>query len=163
MKTTFEECVTEVLKHEGGYVNDPDDAGGETNYGVTVAVARENGYTGHMKDMSIHTAKEIYKKRYWDAVKADQLPESVRYIIFDTGINMGVGRAAKLLQKCAGVSEDGAIGPNTLEASKGVDLYHYALERMYFYCQLVRRKQSQAKFIGGWSNRVMDVVKKAKG
>ena len=156
---TFEECIDYVLKHEGGYVNDPADAGGETNYGITVAVARAFGYEGRMKDLPMDTAKAIYKKNYWNKVKASELPEDIRYSVFDTGINMGTSRAIKLLQECAGVAVDGAIGPNTLKSAQSVNKYQYALQRMYFYCQLVRRKQSQAKFIGGWSNRVMAVVK----
>jgi len=155
----FETAIEKVLSHEGGYVNDPTDRGGETNYGITIAVARENGYSGNMRNLPIETAKEIYKTKYWDKVRANDLPESIRYIVFDTGINMGTSRAIKLLQQCGGAVVDGIIGPNTIRHSKSVGLYQYALERMYFYCQLVRKNKSQAKFIGGWSNRVMDVVK----
>lgn len=156
---TFEGAVNKVLGHEGGYVNDPTDRGGETNYGITVKVARENGYTGPMINLPIETVKEIYKAKYWDKVRADELPEAVRYIVFDTAINSGPSRGVKILQKCGGVTVDGIIGPNTLRAAQGVGLYAYALEKMYFYCQIVRRDKSQAKFIGGWSNRVMDIVK----
>ena len=159
---TFNEVIEKVLKHEGGYVYDMTDRGGETNYGITVAVARANGFTGYMKDLPKQTAKDIYKAKYWDKVRADELPEEVRYIVFDTGINMGTSRAVKILQECGGCTVDGIIGPNTLRASKGVKLHQYALQRMYFYCQIVRRDKSQAKYIGGWSNRVMDIVKKAQ-
>ena len=154
----FEDCINIVLKHEGGYVKDPTDRGGETNYGITIAVARANGFTRDMKDLPVHIAKEIYRSQYWNKVKAEQLPESIRYIVFDTAINAGVSRAVKLLQECGKVTVDGIIGPNTLRASKGVNLYQYALAKMYFYCQIVRRNKSQAKYIGGWSNRVMDIV-----
>ncbi len=155
----FRQAIEKVLKHEGGYVNDPTDRGGETNYGITVAVARENGYGGDMKELPLETAKDIYRKRYWDAIRASELPEGIRYIVFDTAINMGVSRAVKLLQECGGSTVDGIIGVNTLRAACGVGIYKFALQRMYYYCQIVRRNQSQAKFIGGWSNRVMDTVK----
>jgi len=163
MKTTFEECVNAVLAHEGGYVDDPTDRGGETNYGITKKVARENGYGGDMKELPKSTAQDIYKAKYWDKVRADELPESVRYAIFDTAINMGVSRAIKLLQEVAECEVDGIIGSQTIIASFEVSLEAYCLQRMYFYCQIVRRDKSQAKYIGGWSNRVMDIVKIAKG
>ncbi len=154
----FEDCIKIVLKHEGGYVDDPNDRGGETNYGITVAVARNYGYKDDMKDLPLQTAKDIYKANYWNKVKANDLPEEVRYIVFDTAINMGVTRASKFLQEAAGVEQDGIIGSQTIAASQMVTKEKYALIRMYFYCQIVRRDKSQAKFIGGWSNRVMDVV-----
>lgn len=162
MVTTFEQAISKVLAHEGGYVNDPTDRGGETNYGITIAVARENGYSGSMKDMPIEVAKDIYKHKYWDKVRAEELPESIRYIVFDTAINMGVTRAVKLLQQCGEVDDDGIFGTKTMLGASQVELYQYALQRMYFYCQIVRNNQTQAKFIGGWSNRVMDIVKIAK-
>jgi len=155
----FETAIEKVLSHEGGYVNDPTDRGGETNYGITIGVARDNGYAGKMIDLPIQTAKEIYKDKYWNKVRADELPASIRYIVFDTGINMGTSRAIKLLQQCGGCVVDGIIGPNTIRHSKAVGLYKYAIERMYYYCQIVRNNRSQAKYIGGWSNRVMDVIK----
>ncbi len=154
----FEDCIKIVLKHEGGYVDDPNDRGGETNYGITVAVARNYGYKDDMKDLPLQTAKDIYKANYWNKVKANDLPEEVRYIVFDTAINMGVTRASKFLQEAAGVEQDGIIGSQTIAASQVITKEKYALIRMYFYCQIVRRDKSQAKFIGGWSNRVMDVV-----
>lgn len=154
----FEDCIKIVLKHEGGYVDDPNDRGGETNYGITVAVARNYGYKDDMKDLPLQTAKDIYKANYWNKVKANDLPEEVRYIVFDTAINMGVTRASKFLQEAAGVEQDGVIGSQTIAASQVITKEKYALIRMYFYCQIVRRDKSQAKFIGGWSNRVMDVV-----
>lgn len=158
----FEEAINIVLKHEGGFVDDPDDRGGATNYGITEAVARENDYTGHMKDLPVWKAKEIYKSQYWDKVKADHLPGEIRYIVFDTAVNMGISRAVKLLQKCGGTTVDGVIGKMTIAASEDVTLERYALERMYFYCQIVRKNQSQAKFIGGWSNRIMDILNESK-
>ncbi len=154
----FEDCIKIVLKHEGGFVNDPNDRGGETIFGITVAVARNYGYKDDMKDLPLQTAKDIYKANYWNKVKANDLPEEVRYIVFDTAINMGVTRASKFLQEAAGVEQDGIIGSQTIAASQMVTKEKYALIRMYFYCQIVRRDKSQAKFIGGWSNRVMDVV-----
>ena len=154
----FEDCIKIVLKHEGGFVNDSNDRGGETIFGITVAVARNYGYKDDMKDLPLQTAKDIYKANYWNKVKANDLPEEVRYIVFDTAINMGVTRASKFLQEAAGVEQDGIIGSQTIAASQVVTKEKYALIRMYFYCQIVRRDKSQAKFIGGWSNRVMDVV-----
>ena len=71
--TTRDEIIRRTIAREGGYVNDPLDRGGETNYGITVAAARANGYNGLMARMSLPDAIEIYRRAYWDAVRGDDL------------------------------------------------------------------------------------------
>ena len=112
----FDQSFTRLLGHEGGFVDDPRDKGGATCWGVTEAVARVNGYTGAMRDLPQDTAKAIYKARYWDAIKADELPDSVRFDAFDSAVNSGVRTAIMWLQASAGVAVDGALGPVTLAA-----------------------------------------------
>jgi len=115
----FDTAFERLIGHEGGYSFHPSDPGGETMWGVTARVARANGYTGDMRSLPVEAAKAIYRRLYWDAVKADQLPSSVRFDVFDAAVNSGVGQAAKWLQRAAGVADDGVIGPATLAAAAG--------------------------------------------
>jgi len=118
--SNFSKCLKLVLHHEGGYVNHPKDPGGETNMGVTKRVYEEFGGTKDMKDLEFEDVMPIYKKNYWDRVKADDLPAGLDLCVFDFGVNAGTGRAAKYLQSLVGATADGAIGPNTL---KTVEVY----------------------------------------
>lgn len=153
---TFEDCIDLVINHEGGYVNDPKDPGGETKFGIS-----KRAYpTTDIKNLTLEEAKEIYRKDYWIRASCDKIPEQVRYIHFDTGINMGLKTAAIILQRACNVSDDGVIGSKTLKAAEGLKLIDYAFERLYYYCQLIRKRQSLSVFIGGWSNRVKDILKK---
>lgn len=114
---TFDDAFDRLLGHEGGYVNDPRDPGGETNWGITVAVARREGYQGPMRDLSRDTAKAIYRRKYWNAVRADELPDSVRFDVFDAAVNHGPVQAAKWLQRTVGTTADGVIGAQTVAAA----------------------------------------------
>jgi len=92
----FSKALKITLKHEGGYVNDPDDSGGETNYGITVSVAKNHGYTGSMKDISLSIVSEIYKKSYWDKLRLDNVDSQVvGEKVFDMAVNMGTNRAGQ--------------------------------------------------------------------
>ena len=116
--SNFENCLKIILHHEGGYVNHPKDPGGETNLGVTKRVYEEWGGTKDMKDLTVEDVAPIYKKNYWDRVKADHIPEGLDLCVFDWAVNSGTGRAAKKLQGMIGTTVDGGIGPNTLNALK---------------------------------------------
>jgi len=153
--SSFDKFIEKVLIHEGGYVNDPTDNGGETNWGIS-----KRAYPNlDIKNLTKDQAKEIYKRDYWDKNHCDKLPSGVDYIHFDTAINAGGSRAAKILQDACGVVVDGIIGSKTITAAQSLTAERYLLFRMYFYCQIVRKNNSQAKFIGGWSNRCMDILK----
>lgn len=114
----FLEAFEKLLdpKHEGGYSNNPHDKGGETMYGVTEAVARENGYKGEMADLPLEFAAKVYKTKYWDKAQCDSFPDALRFAIFDCAVNSGPARAIKLLQEVVGVYPDGFVGPHTLGA-----------------------------------------------
>ena len=112
----FETAFDLLITHEGGYNNHPDDPGGATMYGVTEVVARAEGYTGPMRELTLDFAKQVYRKRYWDACRCDQMPDTLRYPLFDAAVNSGPGQAIKWLQSAVGVKADGAIGPVTQQA-----------------------------------------------
>ena len=97
-----QQTIDHILEIEGGYVDDPSDSGGETHFGITKRVARANGYSGPMRDMPRAVALAIYAARYWDALSLDHVEKlcpKVAQELADTGVNMGVGRAAEFLQK----------------------------------------------------------------
>tara|TARA_R110000823_G_scaffold302162_1_gene423317 strand:- start:16 stop:528 length:513 start_codon:yes stop_codon:yes gene_type:complete len=125
MKQNFEQCMGWLLEHEGGYVNHPNDPGGQTNHGVTRAVyeqyAGRQVMDGEMEGLTHDDVYPIYRENYWDRIRADDLPSGVDWSVFDWGVNSGTSRAAKALQRIAGVEQDGGIGPMTLQAVLEVD------------------------------------------
>jgi len=169
--------INEIIRVEGGYVNDPSDSGGETNFGITVAVARANGYNGAMWDLPRSVAFDIYSAKYWDAVKGDdlvKLSEHVAEEVVDTSVNMGAGRAGKFLQRALNVLNsqeklyadlvvDGAIGPATVSALRGYldGRNEGVLTRVLnclqgaYYVDLAERREKDERFVYGWfKNRV---------
>jgi lysozyme family protein len=181
MSALKDETINHIIKIEGGYVNDPDDSGGETNFGVTEKVARANGYHGKMIDMPKETAFNIYAEQYWDAINLDEIEKYSHNIakeLADTGVNMGTGRAAEFLQRSlnalnsngtlfADLTVDRDIGPSTLKAfnayltkrgTKGELVLFRALNCLQgvFYIELVERREKDEAFIYGWLlNRVV--------
>jgi lysozyme family protein len=163
MKENFEAALKAILHHEGGFVNHVKDPGGMTNLGVTKKVWEE--WVGHqvdertMRNLTPELVGPMYKVKYWDKVRGDDLPTGVDYIVFDAAVNSGPGRAAKWLQACVGVEPDGGIGPKTLAAVNAFDanqlIEDYAKRRLSFLMDL----QTWDTFGKGWSRRVAEVQK----
>ena len=161
MISNWDKSFELMLKSEGGYVDHPSDPGGRTNLGVTQAVW-ENwvGRSSNEKEMRALTpelVKPLYKKKYWDACKCDELPTGLDYLVFDFAVNAGAGRSIKTLQTSVGANADGAIGPKTLEAvmvcSKDQLIDKFSEEKLRFYQSL----PTFATFGKGWTNRVSHV------
>ena len=159
---TFDEIIEVVLKHEGGYVNDPKDPGGETNFGI----AKRSHPDVDIKNLTEEEAKEIYKKHYWDGNKVESLPDDLWHIYFDMCVNQGKSRAVKILQRAANavgteLKVDGGLGPKTiaavqrLEGAKG--LRRVRAYRVKYYADLVTCKPDLEKFYFGWFNRAVEV------
>src|SRR4029079_11100914 len=108
--STYDEALRRLLVHEGGYSNHPSDPGGPTNFGITLADYRRyikpDATAADLRTMSVDQAKAIYRKRYWDAQRCDELPAGVDYSIFDYGVNSGVGRSGKVLRRVVGLSNN---------------------------------------------------------
>lgn len=154
MADRFDVMIERVLSHEGGYVNHPRDPGGETIWGITIGVARENGYAGPMQRMPRTEAIRIYRRAFWDRVSADQIPAAVVFQVFDAAVNHGIGNAVRWMQQVVKVADDGRVGPVTLRAVKGYDQADFVLQfnavRLRFYTKL----STFATFGRGWTNRV---------
>ena len=163
MRANFAVSLKDLLApdREGGFSNDPDDSGGMTNLGVTRAVWQE--WVGHpvsekeMRELTPVKVASLYKAKYWDKVKGDDLPSGIDYCVFDAAVNSGPGRAIKWLQACVGVEVDGGIGPKTLDAVAKADratlLNDYAKRRLSFMMD----HPKWDKYKGGWTKRVSQV------
>lgn len=170
MAALKERTISHIIDVEGGYVNDPSDSGGETNFGITVGVARAYGYEGSMRDMPRDIAYSIYTAKYWNSVRGGDMPESVAAEVVDTGVNCGINRAGKFLQRSLNVltpgksiAVDGVIGSGTIRR-----LNEYLAKRDEatlvkmlnclqgsFYVRLAERREKDERFIFGWfKNRV---------
>ena len=161
MLSNFPAALALVLQSEGGFVNHKFDPGGMTNLGVTRNVWRDwvkrDVDEAEMRSLTPELVTPLYKARYWDACKCDDLPRGVDYAVFDSAVNMGSGRAAKLLQAALGVTADGAIGRATIAAATAADpvelLEAFSLGKEEFYKSL----PTFATFGKGWLNRVAHV------
>ena len=157
----FDTAFHTLLKHEGGFSDHPADPGGKTRFGITEAVAREAGYRGDMRELPLDLAKRIYKDRYWDAVRAEELPAAVRYAVFDAAVNSGPRQAIRWLQRAVGVRDDGIIGPITLGAVRAADperlLRRVLAQRLRFMTGL----SNWPAFGRGWARRIADLMEMA--
>lgn len=165
MKANLIPAMEHMLRSEGGFVNHPQDPGGMTNLGVTQRVWEE--WVGHpvdeteMRSLTPEKVAPMYKQRYWDKVAGDSLPSGVDLAVFDFAVNSGPGRAAKMLQRVLEVTQDGAIGRQTLSAALEVDsselIAKYNGARLAFLMAL----PTWDTFGRGWGRRVAEVTSEA--
>lgn len=164
----FSRAMPPVLVHEGDYVDDPHDPGGETNQGVTARVynsfrARKGQAKQSVRLMTTVERDAIYRAQYWDVIRGDFLPEGVGYVVFDGAVHSGTAQSAKWLQRALGVRDDGQIGEATL-AAVGAHPDHDKLiaaicaQRLAF----LRRLKTWPRYKGGWSTRVRDVQRRGQ-
>ena len=154
----FDTAFHKLLGHEGGYVNHPSDPGGETNWGVTIKVARANGYLGPMRDLPVDVAKNIYRKDYWIPIRADELPPKLRYPAFDAAVNSGVRQSVIWLQRACGASADGIFGPATLRALRAADEDEMFLKMLSARLRFMSDLSSWPAFGRGWARRIADLM-----
>lgn len=172
---SIEAIIDGIVDREGGYINDPRDAGGETNFGITVRVARANGYTGAMRALTRDKAEAIYRSEYVirpGFAAIIPLSEKIAEELVDTGVNMGTGKAAEFLQKALNalnnqgkdypdIAEDNDIGPATIRALKaylakrGKDGELVMLRilnglQVARYVEIARMRSANEAFVFGW-------------
>jgi len=150
MTDRFLKFMPFIFEWEGGYDNDPDDPGGETNYGID----KRSHPKEDIKNLTKDRAREIYWQEYWLKARCEDLPPRTGEVVMNIAVNAGHGRAAKWLQQAVGVPADGIIGKKTLEAS-GIytgDLSRVLLDRTEEHYRSIARG-GLAKFLRGWLNR----------
>lgn len=182
----FAQALRRTLRNEGvefdaegipvpgrtGYVNDPADHGGETNYGITIEDARKALYTGSMRDLPFAMVKAIYRGKYWAALSGDDITsQAVADELFDAGVNVGVGTEVRFLQRVlnalndggrrwADLPTDGGLGPATLEALNAAVSQDEKIERAIVrgldvlqgahYIELCEKHPRVERFLKGW-------------
>jgi lysozyme family protein len=163
---TWPTALAAVLKHEGGYVNHPADPGGRTNLGVTQRVweswTNQPADEAAMRALTPELVAPLYRERYWNAVRGDELPAGVDLAVFDAAVNSGPGRATRWLQQAIGVWPDGIIGPRTMAAVAQQD----AADLIDRICDLrlgyLKALPTFDVFGMGWTRRVAAVRSEAK-
>lgn len=159
---TYDEALRRLLAHEGGYTNHPSDPGGPTNFGITIADYRKYVKPGasaaDVRAMKLDEAKAIYRAKYWNAQRCDELPAGVDYSIFDYGVNSGVGRSGKVFRRIVGLPDTtNVVTDEVLRAITKRDPKALIValndERLTF----LKRLKTWPVFGAGWSRRVAEV------
>jgi lysozyme family protein len=163
MQDNYPRSLTEVLKHEGGYVNDPLDPGGATNKGITQAIyddwrADEGLVKRSVKYINDYEVGKIYKNQYWDACHCDGLPSGVDYAVFDFAVNSGVKRAIRYLQQVVSVSQDGQVGPMTIQAINTIGAREVVTALCAARLKFLQLLPTFPRFGNGWTQRITDVA-----
>jgi len=173
MNKNWKQAFEQMLKSEGGFSDDehdngnklPDGRKGSTMLGVTQY--NWEAHVGHqvthddMRKLTPADVEPLYKKKYWDAVRADELPSGIDYMVFDMGVNAGPGRSIKLLQTAAGTTPDGLLGPITMSAVQAADPVILIIEFSHAKEDFYRSLADFSRYGTGWLNRVADVRDKA--
>ena len=157
----FNFAVGFVLAQEGGYVNDPRDAGGETKFGIS-----KRAYPNvDIKNLTEGQAKVIYLQNYWTPMQCSQMPFGIAFCVFDFAVNAGIKRSAVRLQIAINrqslqkIAEDGVIGPQTLRAMDGLDFWRLLTDfnalRIQYYFAL---RNTHAWAVPAWMRRVADTM-----
>lgn len=146
----FRVFIERLLDHEGGYVNHPNDPGGETKWGIS-----KRSYPHlNIRDLTRDAAIEIYRSDFWDLSEADQLPPPVAFQLLDAAVNSGIPQATRWLQRAVGVADDGHVGSVTLAAIRAADpadlVMQFNAERLDFMTKLA----GWQTFGKGWARRV---------
>jgi lysozyme family protein len=144
-----------VLRHEGGYVNDPRDPGGETRFGISKRAYPDVDILRLTED----EAKAIYRRDYWDKLRPDELPQELAICVFDCAVNMGRDKAIRLLQRACGVAQDGVMGGNTIAAANRLvdPVVRFSAERIIAYTGI----RGFDTFGKGWLRRTVSVALEA--
>ena len=166
----FNQCFAVILVQEGGYTNDPNDRGGPTNLGITMAELQAWRGDGHtvtvddVKNLTKNEAQEIYRTNYWNPMRCADLPKGIDLVVFDFGVNAGTRTSIKALQTVVGVTSDGSIGPVTISAVTATDphtvVQNFSARRLDCYRSLTG-PTGWPTFGTGWTNRTNSVEQTA--
>lgn len=157
--SNYNDFIQRVLANEGGYVDNPADPGGETNWGIS-----KRAYPDlNIHDLTRQQAIDIYFRDFWQHSHADEFAPALGYQMLDVAVNHGVGNAERFLQRAVGVADDGIIGPVTVAAVNAMDvadvIFKFNAERLEFYGKLTTFKT----FGVGWVRRVAAGLRFAAG
>lgn len=160
--SSYDAALARLLAHEGGYTNHPSDPGGPTNFGITIADYRKyvkaDATAVDVRAMTVAEARAIYRARYWDAQRCDDLPAGVDYAVFDYGVNSGIGRSGKVLRRLLGLADathhvSDEVVAAAHRANAAVLVAAICDERLRF----LKALKTWPVFGKGWGRRVAEV------
>jgi lysozyme family protein len=153
----FDASFDRLIGHEGGYVNDPQDPGGETRYGVS----KRQYPSEDIKSLTLARAKEIYRRDYWGPAGCDAVPEALKFDLFDTAVNAGVEQAILFLQRCVGEVDDGILGPRTLQAVQSMNPWRLFARFNGHRLDHLNDLKHWPRYGRGWAQRIAENLKAA--
>jgi lysozyme family protein len=161
MKDNFDHCLALVLRHEGSWADHPKDPGGATMKGVTIGTfAQFKGRKVTKEELrNIRDAdlRAIYRRKYWDVVRGDELPDGIDLVAFDAAVNSGPSRSARWLQHALGVAMDGKVGPQTLAYARASNAKLTVEKAIAARLSFLRGLKTWQTFGKGWQRRVDSV------
>lgn len=145
---TFDEAFDRLVSHEGGYVNNPADPGGETKFGIS-----KRSYPNvDIKNLTLDGAKEIYRRDFWNVV--DTAHAAVKFQAFDFAVNSGIPTALRKLQVAVGVADDGHWGPLSAQALERMDLNDVLMRYLGLRLDFMSKLKAFDTFGRGWAARI---------
>jgi len=152
---SFEKAINRLLGHEGEYVNNPADPGGETNWGIS-----KRSYPNlDIKNLSREQAIALYHRDFWQVIHGDQLPEGIGYQLLDYAVNSGCATAMRALQRAVGVADDGHIGPVTLLAINNMQPHDLVMNLLAERLEFMTKLSNWPNASRGWSRRIAKNLK----
>lgn len=153
----FDQAFERLIGHEGGYVNHPADPGGETKFGIT----KRSYPSEDIRNLTLDRAKAIYRRDYWGPAGCDVVPEMVRFDLFDMAVNAGVKRAVQTLQKAVAETEDGILGPRTLQAVQSMPAPRLVARFNGHRLEHMASLPTWPAFGRGWARRIASNLQEA--
>lgn len=163
----FDKAFKTVIGHEGGFTLHSGDPGNWTGGKVGIGTLKGTKYgiaantypNEDIKNLTLDRAKQLYKRDFWDKAKCDQLPDGLRFHVFDVSVNSGVSRGVKTLQQALGVNDDGIVGSQTINASKSQNAHEILIKFYSFRIAFYTSLSTFSTFGKGWMNRVANNLK----
>lgn len=153
----FEQAFERLIGHEGGYVNNPADPGGETNFGIS----KRSYPMENIRGMTLARAKALYLRDYWGPAGCDAVPDGLKFDLFDMAVNSGVTTAIRTLQNSVGAAADGIIGPRTLQAINSMPAPRLVARFNGWRLAFMANTPQWDKFSRGWARRIAANLKEA--
>lgn len=165
MQGNWDYALKTILGHEGGNDDDPHDPGGRTSRGILQSEYDKWRAKNSLSPRDVWTADQseieaIYKENYWVPLHCDELESGVDLVVFDSGVNSGISRAAKWLQAAIGSPVDGIIGPATISDAKKINSSDTIDRMLDARLSMLRGLKTWQYYGKGWSSRISDVRKK---
>ena len=159
-KLVNQQIIAKVIEREGGerLVNDPDDPGGLTKWGISKRAHPDED----IANLTLDDAIRIYQDKYWKPSKVSKLPYELQDLYFDMVVNVGQSRAVKVLQQACNhkgskLVIDGRLGPNTIKASKVLEKERLKAFRVMYYAKICINNKKLLKYYYGWFRRTIEV------